>query len=258
VHFHRRLLGSVEVPVWLDGFRILVNPQDNCGGSLYYRGRYEPEETACFTRLLHCVNPSIFVDIGANLGYYTLTAVRQGVPRVIAIEASPPIAASLQHTVALNALTDRVRVVAAAMSDREGVFPFWLNRQEHNFGTGSLVRRADFGVAAGDCVPVWCHSGDELLAPIRAGPVLVKIDVEGAELIVLRGIRRFIARLRPTLTIEIHPFQLAALGQSPVEVITLLRGLDFRLTRLDRARETELSEADSFGASISWLIARPR
>ena len=256
LHLHRPLVGDAEVPVALDGFRMLVNPQDNCGGSLYYRGCYEPEETACVTRLLAEVQPSVFIDIGANIGYYTLLAASRGVPRLLAVEASPRIAPSLQRNVAFNGLGSRIEIIPAALSDRECTLRFWLNRQEHNFGTGSLIPRPDLGES--ESIDVRCYSGDTLFAGVARGPALVKIDVEGGEQFVLQGMAGFLERIRPTVAIEVHPLELRASGHSAERVTEFLRDHRFTLARLAHGREIEVSATDQLGSAIFWLIARPR
>ena len=255
LHLHRPLVGDAELPVSIGALRILVSPQDNCGGSLYYSGSYEPEETACFTRLLQEVRPSVFIDIGANIGYYTLLAAGQGVPRAVAVEASPRIAASLQRNVALNGLSSRIKVIPAAISDRDGTLTFWLNRQEHNFGTGSLIPRPDLGECESIDVP--CYSGDALFAHHAAGPTLVKIDVEGGEQFVLQGMARFLERVRPSLAIEVHPLQLRSFGHGAEQVTGFLSDRGFTLARLSDGREIELAATASLGSDIFWLIARP-
>ena len=255
LHLHRPLVGDAELPVSIGALRILVSPQDNCGGSLYYSGRYEPEETRCFTRLLQEVRPSVFIDIGANIGYYTLLAAGQGVPRVVAVEASPRIAASLQRNVALNGLSSRIKVIPAAISDRDGTLTFWLNRQEHNFGTGSLIPRPDLGECESIDVP--CYSGDALFAHHAAGPTLVKIDVEGGEQFVLQGMARFLERVRPSLAIEVHPLQLRSFGHGAEQVTGFLSARGFTLARLSDGREIELAATASLGPDIFWLLARP-
>ena len=194
------------------------------------------------------------IDVGANIGYYTLLAATQGVPRVVAIEASPDIAATLERNVALNGLASRVAVVAAALADHDGALTFWPNREEHNFGTGAVLRRPDLG---GESVEVRCHAGDSLFADITAGPVLMKLDVEGGELLVLQGMRKFLTRIHPTLAIEVHPVQLRSLGQSAEQLTEGLSALGFALTRLCDGREVSVSASDAFGLDIAWLIARP-
>jgi len=106
-------------------------------------------------------------------------------------------------------------------------------------------------------VDVPSHTGDSILSTIVGWRLLVKFDLEGAEVAALRRMARSLARLRPVLVVEVHPRELETLGQNTQQVTDLLRSLGLRLFRLDDAQETELLADDSFGSATSWLIARP-
>lgn len=161
----------------------------------------------------------IFVDIGANVGYYSLLAGAIVGPRgrVHAIEASPSIAADLRHNVALQAGSP-VRVIEAAVSDRAGEVVFHLSALR-NRGSSSIVRPSE---------------GSTVEARVRAAPLadlvpeadvlaarFLKIDVEGAEALVIAGMAGLIARLSPTteVLLEITPSALALAGATPADVV---------------------------------------
>jgi len=69
---------------------------------------------------------------------------------------------------------------------------------------------------------------------------LVKIDVEGAEMSVLRGMAGTLTRFRPRLIIEIHPKNLESFGTKPADVIGFVEGLGYRIAEIKR--ETTLSD----------------
>ncbi len=132
---------------------------------------------------------SVFVDVGANAGKYTVMAARNG-NRVIAIEPSPETASALRQTVKKNNLDDLVTVVEAAASDYDGV-------SEFEIATDSTVshlsggRRDDPNILIKSKVQVKVLKLDSLIVGEKPG--LIKIDVEGMDASVLRGARRLIA-----------------------------------------------------------------
>ncbi|MBS0630869.1 MAG: FkbM family methyltransferase [Verrucomicrobia bacterium] len=70
-----------------------------------------------------------------------------------------------------------------------------------------------------------------------AGPLLLKCDVEGAELLVLRGARQLLARARPTMLLSVHPGALPDFGQSPADVEAFLRENGYRWQVIARDHE---------------------
>lgn len=260
VRAHRELIGDVWVQVThkapgCNSFQILVSPQDHCGGHLYYRGGYEPSQTAAFVGLLREIAPRAFVDIGANIGYYTLLAAANGADEVVAVEASPAIVPMLKKSVAANsALSPKIRVVAAAASDREGEISFWVSRVKHNFGVGSVIGSP---MNTGEEVTVPCFPADSFLSDIGAGPVLCKIDVEGAEMMVLNGMARTIDQLRPVFLVEVHPVELSRMGLGKEQVVEFLLARGYRLAELQGEREIALAAHSTLPSDNFYLIARP-
>lgn len=130
-----------------------------------------------------------FVDIGANIGYYTLSLLRAGCPRAIAIEPNPPTLARLRYNIEINAFQDRANVVAMGAGP-EGELEFY---QAGGLGGSSFVKPA----------------GDHATIKVRTKPLLdilrehrlaaiggMKIDVEGFEDQVLNA---FLDEAPPTL-----------------------------------------------------------
>lgn len=175
-----------------DGLRMRGHTTDLIQRYVYYFGRWEPTISGWFCGY---VRPGdVVVDVGANVGWYTLLAAKLVGPtgRVIAVEASPSIAERLRSNVALNpAVADRVTVFNCAAGDREGSVPIYLADAE-NTGKTSLL--AVTGATAEDTVPM------KPLAAILDGVELskvrvIKIDVEGAEPQVIAGLLPVAAKL---------------------------------------------------------------
>jgi deazaflavin-dependent oxidoreductase (nitroreductase family) len=145
----------------------------------------------------------VFVDVGANMGYFSLLAATRVGPsgRVVAIEPAPPTFAKLRANLALNPGA-AVRPVQAAVGAGEGRVPFY--RAPWNDAESSTVPRSG-GEAAGE-VQVFPLAGllaDDEISRTR----IVKIDIEGGEWDAVRGVAPDIDRFPADteFAIEVHP-----------------------------------------------------
>lgn len=201
---------------------------------LYFFGTWEPNLTAWLPRRLRAGDT--FVDVGANIGYYSLLASRTVGPqgRVVAIEAAPWIHSALVRNLELNADeygARNVRAVCAAASDAERTLTL-VSGGEHNIGGTMTVD----GPAAPDAARVQARPLYELLAPDeRARARVIKIDVEGAEWEVLAGLRLDAPDWRTDLelVVEVAPERLAERGQSAAALLARMRALGFHTYALD-------------------------
>jgi FkbM family methyltransferase len=157
------------------------------GDSLYYTGVYK---TFCTDRFLEIARTEggIFVDVGANIGYYTLTWVnaKEG-NQCISVEASPRNLTLLKSNLELNGLEKACQLCPLAVSNITGNVSFSLGPQSQT-GWGGISDGS--GVSE---ITVPCERLDNLISEekhIR----LLKIDVEGAESLVLEGMTRLLER----------------------------------------------------------------
>jgi len=155
-------------------------------------GTYEPEQTRHFREQL---KPGATVlDVGAHVGYYTVLSARlvgrQG--RVFAFEPNPRNCGFLRKHVAANRLAN-VTVEQSAVSDTNGVAGF-------DFGTGTGTGH----LANSGTVEVRTLRLDDYCADRGVVPDAIKIDVEGAELDVLRGAQKMISTHHPVIFLSTH------------------------------------------------------
>jgi FkbM family methyltransferase len=136
----------------------------------------------------------VFVDVGAYSGIYTILACLAAPDlRAVAIEPNPERLLQLDSNIALNGLQDRVTVIGEALSDRPGTACLAIPRDDSQ---ASLS-----GPAHGDrCVEVPVTTGDQILTDLPVD--LIKIDVEGHEPAVLRGMAGVIGSRRPRIIAE--------------------------------------------------------
>ena len=157
-------------------------------------------------------------DIGANVGVFTLAAAVAARPgRVLAVEADTWLAGLIRASAAHTKNRDlTIDVLSAAIADRDGVGTFLIAQRGRSSSSLELAggRSQMGGVRTRLLVPMLTL--DTLLAAERAtrpAPALVKIDVEGAELAVLRGAPRLLAEARPKLYIEVGREAEGAVGE---------------------------------------------
>ena len=154
-----------------------------------------------YEALRKVVHPGATVlDVGANVGAYTLLFALWTGPagRVIAFEPAPASAAALRRQLQLNGLASRVEVVQSAVAGAVGTASF---ASDGSSGANALATNA----ATGHLITVETTSLDAFCASRSVHPDVIKIDVEGAELDVLRGARRTLEAPAIEVFVEFHP-----------------------------------------------------
>ena len=122
-----RMRESVEYD-WIAGAKLKVRRGMTGATGNIYCGLHEFADMAF---VMHFLRPGDrFVDVGANVGSYTVLAAAVCGARTLAIEPDPDSADGLRDNIRLNKLADRVTVLQAALGDRDGVAPF-LGRPRH-------------------------------------------------------------------------------------------------------------------------------
>lgn len=220
-HVRRRLVPDrpVEVPLFGMRFHMPSPRQFDCFREIYLHGVWEPEVTQAVREF---VRPGMTVAlVGADVGYYVLLAASLNLTGTIfAVEPFPEHFRTLEQNVRENGLTAvRLLNIAAGSSDGTArlVNPGTESRLDRSGGVDGIevvVRRLD------DVLAAELHSGQSL--------DFVQINVEGAELDVLKGMETVIARDRPTLLIELHGPYLPRFGTSKPEVLQWLADRGYR------------------------------
>lgn len=176
---------------------------------------------------------SIFIDIGANLGFYSLIAGgRLKCGGVIAFEPMPTIFESLRRTIEANGY-EHIQCFPTAMSDTTGTASLIIN--PHNFGGHSIASRVREGV---EHIEVQTQTFSEWLSANReVDPTrisLIKIDVEAAEERVVRGLSGFLEDgHRPVIHCEVRGEDVKREGGSGKRVAELLAPFGYEPHRLN-------------------------
>lgn len=162
-----------------------------------------------------------FIDVGAHIGSIIASVAQRGAGiRIVAVEAIPEKAERLKRKF------PQVPVHACAVGDQDGEVSFFINTEQSGY---SSLSGPGAGIARG--------SIQEVRVPIRRlddlvehqGVDMIKIDVEGAELGVLRGSLQLLAACRPVVMFESGPADAAGLGYTKPGMWQFLAGQGYQL-----------------------------
>ncbi|MGP8300206.1 FkbM family methyltransferase [Streptomyces inhibens] len=212
------------------GAAMAVDTQDLIQRFIYMFGLWEPHMTHWLQRRLR--PGDTYVDVGANVGYFSLLASqlvgKDG--RVVAIEALPAFHGRILQHIEINGRSN-IRAVNTAVADERKMVTFIL-ASSSNMGAASIV---PYGGPAEVTLDVEAHPLPEVLAPEELSSArVIKVDVEGAEGGVIRGLAPVLDKLRPDaeITVEVTPDRMQQLGDSADELLETMRQHGFHTYRL--------------------------
>jgi FkbM family methyltransferase len=253
-----RLVFRRPVPIALPEFTILVRLDDwAVGARIAVHRHYEPHVTHALRARLR--PGMVVVDVGANIGYHSLLAARHvgATGTVIAFEPGADNLQLLEASAEINGFR-QIRTHRLAVSDGDG--EVWFRRDDSN----GVVDRGDLGPSA---IRVPAVTLDHRL---RDEPRidLIKIDVEGAEGRVVRGMAALLDRHRPSLVTEFSPDALPQFsGMTAQGFLDLLRQHRYDLRVIPHRGSIRAAPQDDFdilrafeasGSDHLDLVATPR
>ncbi|MBA3286418.1 MAG: FkbM family methyltransferase [Acidimicrobiia bacterium] len=242
--FKSAAYGAVEIATLRRGIARRINgevvrfPARWCR---YYPAEYERAKHDFVVQ--HCRPGSAAIDLGAHLGLFTVAMARAVGARglVVAVEPTPSTRAALERTIALNGLDAVVAIRSEVVTDRVGVaVPFFTTADplsNANSVVASSLSRASFEAPS--------TTIDDIVEALDRPVSCVKLDIEGAELVALRGAGRTVQLHRPALAVEVHPVQLRQAGFSATELWTWLLDAAYLVTR------------DGGPVSKAWFTGQP-
>jgi FkbM family methyltransferase len=174
------------------------------------------------------------IDIGANIGYYTILTSKQIGPgkRVFSFEPQPGVVAKLRRNIEASGLPN-VTVFPFALSDVAGRVPFHVP-QPGGESHGSMHANGRFQVL--QVVDVETRRLDDVWQQLGSPDIgLLKMDAEGAELPILRGAVGLLSGPnRPVLVFEACEDNCQPFGYSVFDLLHYVRGFGYRLRQLDQ------------------------
>ncbi len=234
VQLYKKLILEPSLPnedivlLWDSQQILLENPRQNIiSQDLFLKGAWEPEVTKYIGSRI--ASGMTAIDVGADTGYYTLLFAKRvrRLGRVIAFEPIPSARKVLEDNIRLNGYTN-VTVCDFALFSSNGLValesPRILSRidptKTTNIKTGISIRTRTF---------------DECVSELEVQRIdLVKIDVEGAELDVLLGMKNSLDKYHPALLIEVHPDHIGHFGHSIEHLVRFLEDMEYSIEPVDK------------------------
>lgn len=209
------------------GVSLLLDPADDIGRTILVsrQGRWEPDVWAAISSGLS--EGAVFFDVGAHIGYDSLKAAgRVGEKgRVVAFEPNPNTLRLLRANIEASGARN-ITVEPIACTDAEQTLTLFDSTPGGNSGSSSLSQ-ANAGAQTRSYV-VKGRPIDDVVSELGLARVdVLKADVEGAELIVLRGAAQTLRRFHPVLILEVVPRQLRNMNASVAELEAFIKALGY-------------------------------
>jgi FkbM family methyltransferase len=221
---------ALDIPGLMPGLKMRVHGADDQMISAKLRAEHCWEAYETQLTLRHLQPGDVYVDVGANIGYYTLVAAQrvgsQG--KVIAYEPDPKNFALLQANVELNHLS-QVQVFPYALYDKNSEGKLFLS--DDNFGDHRLYDAS----TSRDSRNITLVHGGEYLSQQTERIDFLKIDTQGAEFFVVNGLQSLIMENRNhlRLVLEFCPYGIRHSGADGYALVQLLDALDMQLHIVD-------------------------
>lgn len=194
-----------------------------------------------------------FFDIGANIGYFTLTASpRVGNGAVHAFEPTPVLAERIRLNTKLNGFHN-ITVCEAAVSHFDGEMQLHIC-QDDSEGNSLVLFESDWPSISVNTIQLDSYIEKHPIESID----LIKIDCEGAELFVLQGASRLLARNdSPVIMVEINPSTLKAADIKTIDIFNYLRLFHYQIFLIEELKSGENPVNNMLAVRESHLTKYP-
>ena len=212
------------------GISFLLDPRDLIAVSILRGGGWQPEIWNSLSPFLS--EGGVFLDVGAHIGYFSMKASpcvgKSG--HVLAFEPNPETLLLLRDNVTANH-ADNVIVEPIACTEHEQTLTLYAGPPS-NTGMSSLAQDNVPVEGAPKSYTVPCRPIDDVVRELKLNRVdAIKIDVEGAEVGVLRGAMATLRRFHPIVVVEVVPEQLDKLHSTPADVIAAFKEAGYNHNR---------------------------
>jgi len=218
----------------IDGCKLLLDETDRHGFTIY--GEEDPQERELIKKIIK--KGDIVVDVGANIGIHTIIMAKcvGETGHVYAFEPSKNNVRLLKNTMSLNGF-ENVSIIDSAVSDKPGKSLFYLS---NGISAHSL---SDFGYKKGS-IEINVESLDHFFTNVNKKINFLKIDAEGYDFKVIKGMENILKNPELKFLIEFFPERLKKAGDSPKEFLQFLFEKGFNVTDLRKDKQLTVNDID--------------
>ncbi len=236
------------------GMRMKVDISKSMGESIYWRGAHDWRPIFVLDRYLKF--GQTFIDVGANQGEYSIWAARKVAPSgsVIAFEPMDTLYKQLNENMRLNPFHNQLfKSLKIGLSDKPGEMNLY-GKASSNEGVNTMFPTAEHTELI-QKIPL--DTLDSQLEKLACKQVdFIKIDVEGAELQVLKGATETLVKHKPLLLIEVNEEASQAAGYTSDDILVFLRSFGYQFHEIGlRGR---LKSIENIGLSFCNILATPK
>lgn len=202
---------------------INVNPSEHIQQQLFWYGYYEKELGDLIKKILRPGN--VFLDIGANIGYFSLLAGNhEPTAKIIAFEPVGSIFKKLEENISINTVQN-IKAVNSGVGDKNEEREIYISAED-NLGMSSFQKPGSY---SGKTEMISVITIDEWIKSTALSKIdLIKLDVEGNELAALKGMHKTLQNFKPAVIVEINPETLFQFGLTAADILNNLGQLNFR------------------------------
>lgn len=222
-------------------------PEDDTWFSIYFDGTFETGTLEVMKKLIR--KDDVVLDIGANLGWYTAHIAKLlPISTCHSFEPVPAIFSKLEKHCAMNGIRDKVHLHNCALGDTNGTIELHTFPDlPHGHSSISTLGKSDYVTSEAQMFTL-----DSFLETHSLDKVdFVKMDVEGAEMLVLKGADRLLRRAQaPIWVIELNIETAASFGHTPADVLRMLTDRqEYELYKVDAGwgAFSKMASVDDYG-----------
>ena len=213
-----------------EGLVLELDRTDPVASGAIALGVYERYESELFRS--KAKTDMTIIDIGANLGYYTAIASRRAGERglVIAFEPEPNFFKILSRNISRNNMKNAI-CFEIAVAEKNGLTNLYLSNE--NKGHNSIIRSEELKTST----QVKTTTLDDFLFYQKITKVdIIKMDIEGAEILALEGMKNTLIKHLPLLFLEFSPHSIIKLNRNPADFLSTLRKIGYSVFEINKAR----------------------